>query len=132
MSRARRYAGALDGQVTMPAAMAFAHTLPRIADGARETGEAARRRSMCSGPGDGFLQLDPEGVPLADRLVVAGEYLGALVVKAHPLDRRAREHAEPEQIQPSPIPMSVVLPVFMPSPFPNTSSPNPSSAGEHL
>src|SRR6185369_6012105 len=52
-----------------------------------------------SGPGDGFLQLDPEGVPLAQRLVVAGEYLGALVVKAHPLDGRAREHAEPKQIQ---------------------------------
>src|SRR4030095_911755 len=66
---------------------------------ARQTVGDRRLCQGCSGPSDGFLQLDPEGVPLAQRFVVASEYLGALVIKAHPLDRRAREHAEPKQIQ---------------------------------
>src|SRR5262249_15603497 len=61
------------------------------AGGARETRSVGSR--------DGFLQLDAEGVPLADRPVVASEHLRALVIESHALDGRAREHAETEQIE---------------------------------
>jgi hypothetical protein len=48
---------------------------------------------------DGPFQLHPERVPLTQRFVVTGEYVGALVVEAHPFDRHTREHPEPHQVQ---------------------------------
>src|SRR5215470_2778305 len=51
------------------------------------------------GARDRPFERDPERVPLADRLVVAGEGIGALVVEAHPLEGHTREHPEARQIQ---------------------------------